>query len=116
MASFERDPDADGGDAAGIQGVLELVNGCLRVRDDRDDVGTVTYPAFAAGTFRWDAGSQTLTVDGSAITVGDQVLLGGGTGSTDRADVSAPEGCDDDAGFFIVAPDSVGLRPPDDDS
>lgn len=37
-----------------------------------------------AGTFSWDAGSQTLTVDGIAITVGDQVLLGGGGRSANR--------------------------------
>jgi hypothetical protein len=113
VASFQQVEGAYGGDAAGIQGVLELVNGCLRVRDDREaEGGRVSYPAFAAGTFSWDADSKTLTVDGSAVTVGDHVLIGGG-GSGNRDGISAPQGCDEADGFFMVAPDSVGPLSPD---
>lgn len=113
VASFDRDPDANGGDAAAAQGVLELVNGCLQVRDDREGEDTVNYPAFAAGTFTWDADSETLTVDGSSVTVGDHVLLGGSGGGNRDDGISAPAGCDEADNFFIVAPDSVGPLPPD---
>lgn len=110
VTSFEQVEGAEGGDSAGVEGVLELKDGCLVVRDDRENEGGVTYPAFAAGTFTWDAESQALTLDGHVVKVGDRVVIGGGAPATPD-EVKAPKGCKAAASFFRVAPDGIELAP-----
>lgn len=110
VASFQQEQGADGGDAAGIEGVLEVSNGCLVIRDESAGGAGVQYPAFASGTFTWDEASKSLTVDGYEAHVGDRVLLTGGAPAT-RDEVTAPAGCDAAETFFRVAPNGVAAAP-----
>lgn len=110
VASFKQEASADGGDAAGIQGVLKVTDGCLVLNDDRKDGAGIQYPAFAAGTFTWDQDAQTLTVDGYEAKVGDRVILTGGAPATPD-EITAPAGCDAAKGYFRVAPEGVTPAP-----
>lgn len=110
VASFEQEAGADGGDAAGLEGVLEVTGGCLVLNDDRKGGAGIQYPAFADGTFSWDQDSQTLTVDGYEAKIGDRVILTGGAPATPD-EVTAPAGCDAAETYFRVAPEGVTPAP-----
>jgi len=76
-ASYVRTGPWNEGDAAALDGLLQLVDGCLVVEND----GTTTVPVFPSD-FAWDPQARTLEAFGLTLTVGEQVSLGGGVTSS----------------------------------
>ncbi|MFE7405198.1 hypothetical protein [Isoptericola sp. NPDC057559] len=72
-ASYVRSGPWNEGDAAALDGLLQLVDGCLVVESD----GTTIVPVFPSD-FAWDSRARTLEAFGLTLTVGEQVHLGGG--------------------------------------
>jgi hypothetical protein len=62
---------------AAIGGRLAMVGNCLVLINRRAERIDLAWPS--PGTV-WDPSSQTITVDGVTATVGDEVILSGGTG------------------------------------
>jgi hypothetical protein len=63
---------------AAIGGRLAIVGNCLVLVDARFERIDLVWPS--PGTV-WNPSMQTITVDGVTARVGDEVILGGGTGS-----------------------------------
>ncbi|HEV7951070.1 MAG TPA: hypothetical protein VGP24_15000 [Glaciihabitans sp.] len=79
--------DASGETASNLartRGVLEFVDGCLRLADG-------TIPVFASDDVTWDG--TTLGYRGKQYVVGNTILLGGGERATDAQAESVPSGC-----------------------
>ncbi|MDN4474797.1 hypothetical protein QQX09_02885 [Demequina sp. SYSU T00192] len=109
VARYDWDP-ADGGDAALMEGVLELRDGCLYIAGDGDAAGLTTVPVLPRALASWDAEAQVLTYAGRDYAMGDAVSAGGGWGPPTE-DMTIPEGCRPDAWGEVMHVQDVDLEP-----
>ncbi|WP_156156119.1 hypothetical protein [Demequina maris] len=109
VARYDWDP-ADGGEAALLEGVLELHDGCVYVVGGGDAAGMTTVPVFPRALTSWDAEAQVLTYAGRDYAMGDEVSAGGGWGPPNE-DMTIPEGCEPDAWGEVMHVQDVDLEP-----
>ena len=96
----------EGGDDAGLDGMLDEVDGCLVV----DRGGEAVIPAFPFGQASWDGERLTLAsfgpdgeLGGQVVAPGEEISLGGGFRDTlDGLDGVTPPGCPEGAEYFLV--------------
>ncbi|MBE7699858.1 hypothetical protein H9623_05975 [Oerskovia sp. Sa1BUA8] len=88
-----------GGDAALLEGVVRIVDGCLYV-DGQEGTGRY-FPYFPVTDTAWE--DDTLVWDGGRYVDGDPISLGGGEiGPGGLTDAVAPAGCDDSQGWIVA--------------
>jgi hypothetical protein len=97
-AAYERTVDWGTGERARLAGTLRLVDGCLVVEGVD---GAQVVPVFPTD-FTWREGDSSLEGFGHAVTVDEDVVLGGGV--TVRAgDIARlPKGCEGAQAYFMV--------------
>ncbi|WP_156165247.1 hypothetical protein [Demequina rhizosphaerae] len=109
VARYDWDP-ADGGDAALMEGVLELRDGCLYVVGTGESAGLATVPVLPRALTAWDAEAEVLTYAGRDYAMGDAVSAGGGWGPPGEG-MTIPEACEPDAWGEVMHVQDVDLEP-----
>lgn len=95
-----------GGDGALLEGTLELQDGCLVVLTSYEGLEDLPpeVPVLPIAVTTWDG--TTLTVEGEATDVGDEIALGGGFSASPGSAGYVPDSChtedDDDGRYFYV--------------
>lgn len=95
----------EGGDAALLDGKLQIVDGCVAVFRELPDGAELVVPVFLETmTPRWDRATETLTVGEREYADGDAVSFGGGEASRSAEStlLTIPEPCRGREPYFIV--------------
>jgi uncharacterized protein YceK len=99
----------DGGMDALAEGTLALVDGCLYIVWDENEVEP-TLPVFSRSLATWDNDAETLTYDGVPYELGDEVAAGGGWGPpTENMDI--PDACEPDSYGDVMYVQDTTLTP-----
>lgn len=108
MARYDWNP-RDGGMDALAEGTLALIDGCLYIVWDANEVAP-TLPVFSRSLASWDNDTQTLTYDGVPYELGDAVAAGGGWGPPSE-DLDIPDACEPDAYGDVMRVQDTSLAP-----
>lgn len=98
MATY---PGADGtGMFSSASGALSLSDGCVVLDIVRGEQRLV--PLFPDESVSWNDEQQTIVTSRGGLRLGERYEFGGGGIRAPSSDSAVPEGCPNDAGFFLV--------------